>query len=314
MVMPAVSIVIPCFNHARFLPEAIESALQQSDATVDVIVVDDGSTDNSADVARRYPVRVVSQANCGLSSARNAGLAASSGEFVIFLDADDRLRPAAATAGVAALQRCPEAMLAFGRCLLIDEQGAPLATNQPRVTERFYEELLRQNYIWTPAMVVFRRRVLDVVGAFDPSVNPSADYDLYLRIARESPFAPHDTLVAEYRQHASSMSRNAALMLATSVNVLRRHRRHAGRSASHRNAYRAGMRHWRDWYGEHLVERFRTAIRTPGGHGEALRCAWQLLRLHPRGVVTQLKRKVLSTSRRLTRRSPELKFGPTKHS
>ena len=313
MVRPQVSIVIPCFNHARFLPDAIESALGQLHMPVEVVVIDDGSTDNSADVASRYPVQVVRQANAGLSSARNAGLAASSGDVVIFLDADDRLRPTAAAAGVDVLQRTPTAMLAFGRCLLVDEHGGPLATDQPRVTSGFYPELLRRNYIWTPALVAFRRAVFDELGAFDPSVNPSADYDLYLRVAQRYAFAPHDTLVAEYRQYATSMSRDPVLMLETSLTVLRRHRRHAARSAATWQAYRAGDRHWREWYGEHLVERFRAAIRTPGARAAAARYAWHLLRLYPRGVATHVIKKARNQWRGVPGDSPVLKVGSTKN-
>ena len=296
-----VSIVIPCFNHARFLPEAIESALGQSHAPVEVIVVDDGSTDDSASVAARYPVKVVRQANAGLSAARNAGFAASSGEVLIFLDADDRLRPDAARAGVEALLSTPAAM-AFGRCLLVNEDGAPIATDQPRVVDRFYHELLRRNYIWTPALVAIRRSVLDELGGFDPAVNPSADYDLYLRVARRYALAPHDTVVAEYRQYATSMSRNPVLMLDTSLTVLRRHRQHAARDTATWQAYRAGDRHWREWYGEHLVEQFRSALRRPHGHHEAARCAWHLLRLYPRGVVKHVKKKAVHEWRTAARR------------
>src|SRR3712207_5711907 len=96
-----VSIVIPCFNHARFVAAAIESALAQTWADCEVVVVDDGSTDDSGAIAARYDrVRVVAQPNRGLSEARNAGLAAAQGDIIIFLDADDRLRPAAAAAAV----------------------------------------------------------------------------------------------------------------------------------------------------------------------------------------------------------------------
>jgi hypothetical protein len=287
-----ISIVIPCFNHARFLPEAIESALAQTAREVEVIVVDDGSTDMSAAIAARYPVKVLRQANQGLSRARNAGLAASVGTVVIFLDADDRLRPEAAAAGIAALENAPEAMLAVGRCQPIDEQGAPIASEQPLIADGFYEELLRRNYIWTPAVVAFRRSVLDEVGGFDPRVNASADYDIYLRIARRYAFAPHEVVVAEYRQHGTSMSRNPVLMLDTSLAVLRRHRRHAAAHGA-MSAYHEGMRHWRAWYGEHLVERFRRAIRAPRHPLEALWCAWHLLRLYPGGVARHLKRKAL---------------------
>jgi glycosyltransferase involved in cell wall biosynthesis len=309
-----VSIVIPCHNHARFLPDAIGSALAQSYEDVEIIVVDDGSTDDSAAVASGFGVRVVRQSNQGLSAARNAGLAASCGEVVIFLDADDRLRPEAACAGVAALQRAPAAMMAVGRCVLIDEAGAPIRTDQPRVTTGFYEELLRRNYIWTPALVAFRRRVFEEVGGFDPRVNPSADYDIYLRIAWRHDFAPHDTVVAEYRQHGANMSRNAVLMLDASLDVLRRQRQRAFRTRHTWHAYRDGARHWREWYGEHLVERFREAIRSPGREREAVRCAWHLLRLYPRGVVRHLGKKALCSWRALMRDVPELPaFGPTKN-
>jgi hypothetical protein len=190
-------------------------------------------------------------------------------------------------------------MLSFGRCQLIDEHGSPLLTEQPPVVSRFYEELLRRNYIWTPALVAFRRGVLEELGGFDPRVSPSADYDLYLRIARRYEFAPHEIVVAEYRQHDGGMSRNPVLMLEASLAVLRRHRRHALRNRATRHAYRAGARHWREWYGEHLVERFRTAIRARGGRSDAIQCAWHLLRLYPHGIAKHVMKKVRLTTRRV---------------
>jgi len=286
-----VSIVIPCFNHARYLAEAIESALTQTHADVEVVVVDDGSTDDSAAVASRYPITLVRQANQGLASARNAGLKTSRGDILIFLDADDRLHPHAAASASAALAQSPAAMMAFGRCRLIDESGRPLLTNLPSVNAKFYEELLRRNYIWMPAMAAYRRAVFDAVGMFDPTCNAAADYDLYLRIARTFDLVAHDALVADYRQHAANMSRNPVLMLDTTLAVLRKHRAAARRSPALARAWRHGMRHWREFYGEHLVERFRTALRTRGGTREAVRCAFHLLRLYPRGVAYHLRKK-----------------------
>jgi glycosyltransferase involved in cell wall biosynthesis len=287
-----VSIVIPCYNQARFLGEAIESALAQTWTPVEVIVVNDGSTDGSAAVAARYPVRLIAQRNHGLAAARNAGLRASAGEIVVFLDADDRLRPEAAAAAVAALAAAPAAMLAFGACAIIAEDGRSLpAPPAPRVTDRFYPELLRRNYIWTPAMAAWRREAFARLGAFEPRVNPAADYDLYLRCARRFPFAHHDTIVAEYRQHGGSMSRNPVLMLDATLAVLRRERAHARRHAETWAAWRAGVRDWTDFYGEQLVEQFRAAIRAPGGRGAALRSVCHLVRLYPRGVARHAARK-----------------------
>jgi glycosyltransferase involved in cell wall biosynthesis len=309
-----VSVVIPCFNHARFLGEAIESALAQTRTDVEVVVIDDGSTDESADVASRYPVRLIRQANHGLARARNAGLRASCGDVLIFLDADDRLHPEAAARACTALDRSPAAMMAFGRCRLIDQNGAPLATNLPPVTGHFYEELLRRNYIWTPAMAAYRRPVFDAVGLFDPRSNPAADYDMYLRVAKRFGVVAHDAVVADYRQHAASMSRDPVLMLDSTLAVLRRHRRSARRTAAERRAWQSGMRHWREWYGEHLVERFRAALRTPGGWREALRCAFHLLRLYPRGVVYHLGRKTAVAIRRARSAAASLRITHTSHS
>src|SRR5688500_17208365 len=90
------SVVVTCFNHAGYLPDALRSVLEQTVAPCEIIVVDDGSTDDTSTVAAAFDrVRVVRQSNQGLSAARNAGLRACSGDFVIFLDADDRLLPRA---------------------------------------------------------------------------------------------------------------------------------------------------------------------------------------------------------------------------
>jgi glycosyltransferase involved in cell wall biosynthesis len=298
----SVSIVIPCFNHGRFLAEAIESARRQTWRPIEIVVVDDGSRDDSATVAARCTgVRLVSQTNQGLAAARNTGLRASRGEFVIFLDADDRLLPEAAEAGVARLQSHPSAAFALGRCSLIDEFGRPLATNLPHITGAYYRELLASNYIWMPAMAMFRRSVFDAVGGFDPRVSPSADYDLYLRITRQFEIAPHGALVAEYRRHSANMSADPVLMLRTTLSVLRRQRRYACCSPHDRAAYKEGLLHWRRLYGEHLVERFRAELHRRGHRLAAMKDAARLLRLYPRGVAFHMRKKLALSFRGIIR-------------
>jgi glycosyltransferase involved in cell wall biosynthesis len=289
----AVSIVIPCFNHGRFLGEAIDSARRQTRRPAEIVVVDDGSRDESAAVAAGYnDVRLVSQPNQGLAVARNTGLRATRGEFVIFLDADDRLLPKAVETGVACLHRHPSAAFAFGRCSLIDEFGRPLATNRPPITGAYYRELLVSNYIWMPAMAMFRRSVFDAVGGFDPRVSPSADYDLYLRITRQFEIAPHGALVAEYRRHSANMSADPVLMLRTTLSVLRRQRRYACCSPHDRAAYKEGLLQWRRFYGEHLVERFRAELHQRGHRLAAMKDVARLLRLYPRGVAFHIRKKL----------------------
>src|SRR5438477_4156439 len=114
--VPVVSIIIPCYNQAHFLRNAIESARHQSYPHIEVVVVDDGSTDNTERIAREYSgVLCVRQKNTGLAGARNTGIRSSIGEFMVFLDADDMLLPNAVADGLNALQGCPEAAYTFGR-------------------------------------------------------------------------------------------------------------------------------------------------------------------------------------------------------
>src|ERR671910_2125032 len=151
---PLVSVVIPCYNQAHFLGEAIESVLSQTYPHFEVVVVDDGSPDNTQEVASRYPgVRYIRQENQGLAGARNAGIRRSNGSYLVFLDADDRLLADALEAGLASLKEHPECSFVFGCCQHIATDGSPLASAQTpcACAERdHYLALLRQNYIVAP--------------------------------------------------------------------------------------------------------------------------------------------------------------------
>ena len=284
-----VSVVIPCHNQARFLGEAIESALAQSYPHLEVVVVDDGSTDNTQEVAARYPgVRCVRQENRGLAGARNAGIRRTNGSHLVFLDADDRLLPGALGAGLRALEGHPECAFAAGRCRFVAFDGSPLPTPaQPSVREDHYLALLSYNHIWITATVVFRRAALEAVGVFDGSVGPSADYDLYLRIARDHPVRCHDGVVAEYRRHGTNMTRNSALMLGAVVTTLRRQWPYVKGDSRYKEAYKAGMRFWRNLHGEPSVEQVRAHIEAEEW-GQTIRGLLVLLRYHPRGFASVL--------------------------
>ena len=133
---PLVSVVIPCYNQAHFLSEAIESVLSQTCESFEIIVVDDGSTDNTSELASRYQkVRLLRQENRGVSAARNAGLAESEGEYVVFLDADDRLLPEALEVGLECLDDHPECAFACSHsCNMIAADGRFLETvQQPHI-------------------------------------------------------------------------------------------------------------------------------------------------------------------------------------
>jgi glycosyltransferase involved in cell wall biosynthesis len=260
-----VSVVIPCFDHSQFLAQAIESVLAQSYSNYEIIVVDDGSTDNTAEVAGRYPaVRYVYQQNAGLSSARNTGLRESRGQFLVFLDADDRLLAHALETGINCMHEHPECAFVSGHCRVIDANGAILPSPRQRHVKReHYLELLRGGtYIWCPATVVYRRQAFDFIHGFDPELNPAADYDLYLRITRDFPVYSHAQVVAEYRQHSSNMSRDASKMERAALAAHERQWNFANANSLYREAFATGRRFWlNDYPFQKMVGRIREVVR-----------------------------------------------------
>jgi len=289
------SIIIPCYNQARFLGEAIESALAQTYSYCEVIVVDDGSTDNSATIAASFDrAHCLRQKNRGLGEARNAGLEVSRGDYIVFLDADDRLLPNALQDCVNSLKANPECAFVYGHVKLIGSDGSPLPTpNQVGVCDDHYLELLRHNYIWTAGAVMYRRKALESVGRFNPLANGSADFGLNILIARLSPICCSNTPVVEYRRHDESMSRDYALMLKSAVTVRRGHRKFAQGSEVHKEALETGIRSVQEDYGEKLMHVVGDRLRERNWR-KAISGLTTLLRHYPRGLVKRIRRSLNS--------------------
>jgi glycosyltransferase involved in cell wall biosynthesis len=276
--VPLISIIIPCYNQAHFLAEAIISSLHQTYRNCEVIVVDDGSKDNTGEVARQFPVQYVYQQNGGLPAARNTGIAHSTGEYVVFLDSDDRLLPHALEAGYEAFQTCPDASMVVGNHSFISETGRWLRDCLKDTTPQDrYTQLLRSNFIENPACAMYRRALFEQIGGFNPALRASEDYEFYLRIARRFKLFCHDRIVSEYRLHGSSMSRNPELMLSTTLDVFRTEEKFIGGDRERMEAYREGMATWKRKYGREL--------------------ALQLAKMRMRCDTQTLKRKILTLLR-----------------
>lgn len=289
-----VSVIIPCYNHGRFLAEAIESALGQTLPPDEIIVIDDGSTDGSAAIARRYPgVRCVRQPNRGVAAARNAGLAVSRGNRLVFLDADDRLLRRALDSGVRALDARPAWGFAVGRSRFIEADGTPVPGHESRpLGNEPYLALLARNLIRMPAMVMFRRDALEAVGGFRDGIDACADYDLYLRIACRMPVGSHQKMVAEYRRHSANMSLDPRLMLTQGLKVIRFQRAADGWHPRCDAACRQGRRGLQEYYGDRLADRIRDNVRARRHWRTVVTDSMVLVRLHPRGALAHLCRKI----------------------
>ena len=290
---PRVSVVIPCYNHAHFLGEAIESVRGQTYKPVETILVDDGSEDATPAVAARYPaVRYLRQENRGLSAARNTGLHESTGSHLVFLDADDRLLPTALEAGVACFREHPACGFVFGAFRRIAADGSFLERAvAARNEEDPYYAMLRRNYISMHATVMYRRDALLAVQGFDPSLPACEDYDLYLRMTRRFTIRAHGVEIAEYRQHSTNMSGDSELILTTALEALEGQWDHVKTSRRLRKAYSAGVRFWIETYGQ---ESFRLLdyLWRPEKPWRAARMAATLLRHVPRWFVRQAGRQL----------------------
>jgi len=255
---PLVSVVIVCYNQVQYLTDAIESALGQTYHNLEIVVVDDGSTDNTRETARRFSqVRYVHQENQGLSAARNAGLRETGGPYVVFLDADDRLLPHALESGIQCFRKHPNSGFVFGgfRNVFSDGSSAP-PDNCPPITKDYYWHFLQGNFVGMHATVMYPREVLGSVGGFNTQLRACEDYELYLRIARCWPVIQHGTLIAEYRQHNANMSRDHVFMLRSVLRVLEMERRHI-QDHRHKLALHSGISVWKNYYGNLAIDAWR---------------------------------------------------------
>jgi SAM-dependent methyltransferase len=283
-----VSIVIVCYNQARYLAEAIESALAQLYQPVEILVVDDGSTDETPAVVQGFQsIRYVHQVNRGLPAARNIGLRSSTGDFVAFLDADDRLLPNAVQAGLECFRECPEAAFVFGRFQNIYRDGSPAPTAAEEFIEQeHYLHLLQGNFIGMHGTVLYRRAALAATGGFDETLRACEDYELYMRTARTFPIRGYRELVAEYRKHDTNMSRDPVFMLKSVLGVLNRERT-CIHDARHRAALETGVRVWKEYYGKLLIQAWKPAPDLKG--------LLRILHFWPQGLVRGIPRALKRT-------------------
>jgi glycosyltransferase involved in cell wall biosynthesis len=277
-----VSVIIPCYQQAQYLGEAIESVLGQTYPHLEVVVVDDGSTDNVAAIAARYPgVRCIREPNSGPAAARNAGIRNSNGDYLIFLDADDRLLPKGVEAGVRALEARPECAAAIGTYRRTTFDNRALNTHeQPVVDEHQYEQMMRDNWAGFPARAIYRRSLLEHVRGFDSSIDAAADFGFNLAVAREFPIASHEAMVAEHREHGRNLSADASVMLTETLAAMRKQRPYLKGDRERKRAYREGMRNWKRYWGDLLALQAARA-RREGRWGEALRAVAKLARYRP---------------------------------
>lgn len=203
--MLRVSLIIPLYQGERFIAEAVASALDQEERPAEIIVVDDGSTDGGSEIARGLPdVRYLRQSNRGPAAARNAGVAAASGELIAFLDQDDLLRPAALRRHREALAATPDAKLS------VCQQRIGLLPGEPLPAWQRAEHVGTDVLTWSPSCVCLRRQVFQELGRFDEGLKATSDME-WFRVfrARRLVFAEIRETLVDRRVHAGAQSGDA---------------------------------------------------------------------------------------------------------
>ncbi|MFQ3663766.1 MAG: glycosyltransferase, partial [Chloroflexaceae bacterium] len=202
--------IIPAYNSAAYIGQAVESVLAQTYATIEVIVVDDGSTDATEAVLAPYRSRItcLRQTNRGPAAARNTGLRAARGAYLLFLDSDDLLAPTSIAAKVAFLERHPQYGLVYSAWWQVDRDGTRvLGEVHPARQGDVLTALLRREFFFFPGAALLRRACLDTVGAFDETAYGTEDADLWIRLARAGyAFGYIDEPLFVYRFHDTSIT------------------------------------------------------------------------------------------------------------
>jgi glycosyltransferase involved in cell wall biosynthesis len=230
--MPTVDIITPAYNAAKYLPAAIESVEAQTFGDWRILLVDDGSTDNTAEVVAPYAARLgpklryIKKVNAGLPAARNTAISNSDAEFLALLDADDVWLPNRLEDSLKCFENRPRVGLSYGHISRIDQDGKVLDTldmRQPNAEGMIAPYIyMRKVQLPCPTMT-FRRRCVEEVGNFDETMRATEDRDMWLRIALRYEVALADKVLAFYRVSSDSMSTNPDRMFQAQIRFVEKH-------------------------------------------------------------------------------------------
>ena len=225
--MCMVSVIIPTYKHRDFILTTLSSVFAQTFSDYEVIVVNDGSPDDTAEVLRPLAeagrIRHIKQENQGQSAARNQGLAVARGEFIAYLDDDDVWPPDKLAWQVARLKAEPEAVLLYGPMKTLGVEADQTYPGPDAPSGQVYDAFLKMNYIVSPGQTLIRRAALQIIGGFDESLWGADDWDLYIRLASKGKFVFADKLALFYRRHDGNASKNTRRLYLNSCRLQYKH-------------------------------------------------------------------------------------------
>lgn len=313
--LPMISVVIPCYNAERWIGATLRSVLAQDWPKLEIIVVDDGSSDRSAELVRtQFPdITLLQQKNSGVAAARNLGIANAKGDWIAFVDADDIWLPGKLHAQWLALSLHPGERMAYTAwhvwpCANPEPEATLLRDLGQHSTDTslwdgptgwIYPDLLEDCCVWT-STVLMHRSLLEQIGTFDEQLRIGEDYDLWLRASQATQIVRIPKPLALYRMHPDSITKKApdtnyqALVIVRAINQWG-YCSPDGRTAAKKIVDSALARTWRDFAGAHM----KAGNLEHARHGSfmSLRSDWCQLRgwkLAGRSILRSLSQNVLS--------------------
>jgi glycosyltransferase involved in cell wall biosynthesis len=257
--LPIVSVVIPTYGHRDFVLAAIHSAMEQAGVTVEIIVVNDGSPDDTAAVLKPLvdagQIRYFEQPNAGQAAARNRGIAAAKGDFIALLDDDDLMPPGRLLWQTQSLQRNPDALMVFGYCTKFGDAVEENIPNDPPRRLSF-EDCARWCPLASPGQALFRPSALQR-NPLDDTLRGTDDWDLYLRLARQGDILYENRHALKYRAHAANASRNFWRMYTNGKRVVDKNLPAGSSSRELRNAALSFNRQYSSQMGVNEIILFR---------------------------------------------------------
>lgn len=221
--MPEVSVIIPVYNAEKFIKKTIESVLNQTYKDYEIIIIDDGSTDNSKKILDEFKdkVRYFKQANSGVSSARNMAIKEAAGKYIALLDQDDIWYPEKLEKQISFIKENPNVGMVYGDCYYIDDKDKVIYRvfeDQKYYQGKIFENLVIDNFVPIPTVLI-KKEVLDKTGLFLENYSYAEEYELFIRIAKDYDIGCINEVLAGYRVHDTNLSKNIDKSLQEDIRV-----------------------------------------------------------------------------------------------
>jgi glycosyltransferase involved in cell wall biosynthesis len=288
---PAISVIVPAYKHGEYILDTLNSVFAQTYRNFEVIVINDGSPDNTADILRPLVdsgrIRYFDQPNGGQPSARNRGLNEAKGQYIAYLDDDDLWPPDKLQWQAAALDSDPDLLVVYGKCVNLGERPEDSTDPDDFPTGMIYDDFCISNHIRSPGQSLIRAGALRAIGGFDVEIKGADDWDLWIRLAKKGRFRYENRIALHCRNHDSNASSNLWAMYMNCMRVVQKH------FGYERTRYRLARGHVKRYVAHGYVE----AVKRHAGSGrraqalKSLLIAWML---DPALVFRRARKKLAS--------------------